>query len=135
MKERHDENHEDVAGRVQDPRAAMEAALKDVAARYGVTVRYRGGRFTDTMAALKAEFVVEGAEPQGAADFRRLADVFGLKPEDLGRTFRSGGQTFTVVGLAPRKSKYPILATNAAGKTYKFTADGVAAYLRRGEAP
>lgn len=53
-------------------------------------------------------------------DFKRNAFYFGLNADDFGKSFKSRGETFTICGIKPRSRKYPILAKNARGKTYKF---------------
>ena len=62
-------------------------------------------------------------------DFKRSAIMFGLKPDDLGKTFEANGKMFTICGLSPRAKKYPILAKSLDGKTYKFSSFRVSAAL------
>lgn len=65
-----------------------------------------------------------------AAAFKELAEIYDLKPEDLGREFRNQGKTFTITGLKTRSPKYPILARcKEDGRTYKFPEKLVAAKL------
>lgn len=59
-----------------------------------------------------------------AEEFTQYANLVGLKPEDLGKVFRSGGKGFVVAGLKLKNRKMPVLATSG-GKTYKFTAEDI----------
>jgi hypothetical protein len=62
-------------------------------------------------------------------DFKRHASRYGLKPTDLGRTFRQRRSVFTIIGLVPSRPKYPITVENQNGKRYKFPAAKVVALL------
>ena len=63
--------------------------------------------------------------------FKVLAEPFGLKPSDYGRTFRTGGETFRITAINPNRPKYPISAERIAdGRGYKFTTENVTLYLQ-----
>jgi len=64
-----------------------------------------------------------------AENFKNLAVSYGLKPEDLGRSFYSQGRSYTIIGLKPRNHQYPILAERKGGKRFKFTAEVVKSKL------
>ncbi len=63
--------------------------------------------------------------------FKQYAHHYGLKPEDLGKTFTSYQGTYTICGLAERSHKFPILAKNSKGKVFKFPAVTVSGYLHQ----
>lgn len=68
-----------------------------------------------------------------AADFKSYAEAGywdGITADDLGKTItmHDGGKA-TIVGAKPRSRKYPILAKNANGTVYKYTASSVARAL------
>jgi len=63
---------------------------------------------------VKINWDTSGTAPEGVtiiivldvADFLALASLYCLEPEDLGRKFTSGGETFRVTGINPlRKNK------------------------------
>jgi len=63
--------------------------------------------------------------------FDALAEEFGLSPDDFGREFSTEREKFRVVGIDPRRPKYPIFATLIPdGKGYKFTAENVALLMQ-----
>ena len=107
--------------------AALSDALKKVGEAFGVEFKVGGGRFSPTRFACRLDVTIAGAEPQEAQDFRQYADVFGLKPGDLGRAFLDRGRRFTIVGLLPRSRSYPVLAQNDRGTRYKFPVEAVKA--------
>ena len=101
--------------------AAMEA-LKQVAETYGLQVSEGRGGYDPTGGTFDKKYTFTIPTEDGIpADFRRLASMFGMKPEDYGRTFTTHQGTYSICGISPRSRKYPILATSADnGKTYKF---------------
>jgi hypothetical protein len=106
-------------------------ALEEIAKQFGLTLKQEGGRFDPTAGTftMKVTFVCQTADGI-PADWSRYAPTFGLAVEDFGKTFRDfSGKPFTVCGIKPRSSKYPVLAKNGAGKVYKFPATQVKAML------
>ena len=64
-----------------------------------------------------------GVATRAAADFDAIAHLYGLKREDLGKTFEHRGNFYKISGLNPRSRKMPVLATRTFdGKTYRFQA-------------
>jgi hypothetical protein len=64
-----------------------------------------------------------------AIELKNYADVYGLPQKAYGMTFRDRGQTFKLVGLAPRRSKMPVIVENDSGKKYKMSLEYVKAML------
>jgi hypothetical protein len=111
----------------------LAAELSVLAAKYGLSVKKAGGRFSATSFTPKFEFSVQGEggvtlSPE-RVDFPRYCTLYGLQAEDLDKKFTANGMTYTVSGLKPNNSQFPILAKNAVGRTYKFPARVVAAKL------
>jgi hypothetical protein len=108
----------------------INAALKPIAEKYGITFTDRGARFNPTNATFKIESsvvssdgVVQSSDRQS---FTALAPMYGLQSSDLDRLFLFRGEGYTITGLKPRSPKSPILAVSKKnGKTYKFTVDMV----------
>ena len=70
-------------------------------------------------------------ETKEASDFKKLASIYGLSPDDLGREFTTyDGKTFKITGLKTTRRKYPISATMN-GKSYKFPAEQIKQHLQR----
>lgn len=112
----------------------LEKTLRAFAADYGLTVQSAGGRFTDLEFTSKVLFKVNNPELQTNAareEWNRYCELFDLKPEDFGREFTAKDGTYRVSGIALNRSKFPVKATDAAGKVMLFTADGVRRQLHK----
>ena len=63
--------------------------------------------------------------------FAQVAEHYGLKPGDLGREFSVRGERFRIIGIDPRRSKYPIAAERISNSgLYKFPSDEVIKQLK-----
>jgi len=113
--------------------AEVEAALKTVAERHGLTVAYAGGSFDASTYRPKITFAAV-SDTGRPADWDAWCHVYGFKPEDFGRAFKNAGNTFTVAGLDGNRPKYPVIAVRADGKRFKFSAESVVALLARAAA-
>jgi hypothetical protein len=104
--------------------AAIELALRRVAAEYGVAIRPGSGSFSEGSYTVKVEVSTLNADgtvnTPAAEAYRRYASVDGLPEDGLGRTFEARGETYTISGYLPRARKMPVLATRADGRTFKF---------------
>jgi len=109
----------------------LEAALKQVAEKYGLEVKLGNTRFTGDNFSTKVQVATVGeggiTMSKEATDFNRYKTILGINME-LGQEFQRSGKTFTIVGLKPRSKKYPILAKCSDGKTYKLPVDLVNMY-------
>ena len=117
----------------------MLKACQDVAARHGVMVGAKGIAAVDLRWGFDPAFRVSIPLPDGTAfdperlRFEALAEAFGLSAEDYGRQFSTGRETFRLIGIDPRRPKYPISAEPVPdGQGVKFTADRVVLSLQKG---
>jgi len=103
-------------------------------------VEAHGGKFASNGSnfTFPLELAVVGsdgqAETQEVREFKTNARLYGLKPEDLGKTFHSpgSGKRFKITGLKPRNRRYPIMAEELGTKRgYKFAAIVVKQALER----
>lgn len=107
----------------------VELALGAVAARWGLSVKVRGGSYDAGSFRPKVEFKTATAD---ASEFALYAAGYGLLAEDFGATFTSQGRTFAISGVAPRSHVRPILADEVGSdKRYKFPAETVRRALGR----
>jgi len=121
-------------------RKEMLEACRNVAERHGLAVE--GGDISDVN--LRRGFDIQfrvgipledGAlfEPEKAM-FEVMADMYGLKPSDFGRTFSTGRETFRITAIHPNRPKYPISVERIPDKRgFKFTAEDVILYLSKDE--
>ena len=114
-------------GQAKEVSAEMMKALAKIEKKLGVTFSRGNGSFDANTFSLKITATSNASDgsiqTKEEVDFLANAFMFGLKKEDLGKTFNtSNGRTFRICGLKPRANKYPVLAKSAMdGKVYKFS--------------
>ena len=111
-------------------RQRIEDCLTPLGAELDVVLSVNGGTYTSNRVSFKLEFcevASDGTVCTKEADaFKLYAKLYGLKSEDLHKTFKYLGDTFEITGLKPRASKYPIVAKNVkTGLSYKFSEKSV----------
>jgi len=111
---------------------ALES-VKDELANLGVGATAGNARFSARNATFKVDFGLlgEGGEvvSREAEDFKRYATLFGLTPDDLGKTVTLfNGHTYKIEGLKMKSRLYPIFASRN-GKMFKLPANAVARVL------
>jgi hypothetical protein len=95
---------------------ALEAAAKEIAAKYGCEAAYSGGRYGTDSYTAKIEFT----EPtRKSATATSMASALGLPADIIGYSFRSSTKTFTVVGLNPSRPKFCVALKDENGKSFK----------------
>lgn len=110
--------------------AAAEKALKQVAADLGLQVRVSGGRFDEAVGTFspRVEFAVEDSAQR---EWAQWAPLYDLKVEDFGRSFTTASGTYTVAGVNPKATRFPIIGERGDGKRFKFAAADVARMLAK----
>jgi hypothetical protein len=100
--------------------AATQEALREVAERFGVTLKGGGGSYDPFSGSYKPR--IEFLIPEVAAKAQeRTATLYGLPEGSIGKTFTSQGRTFEITGFNARATKMPVIAKDTAnGKSYKF---------------
>ena len=117
-------------------RTHIDKALAEVGKELGVSIKTGNCRYSSSTFTFKLEGCLIGddgnAVTKEAESFTMLASSYGLKPEDLHKEFKNGGETFQIVGLKYRARKFPIQAKRLSdGVVYKFPADTVRFALMR----
>jgi len=120
--------------KVKELSAAMNEALKQVEESFGVQIQIGRCSFGENNASFKVEVSEKSSDgkviTKEAEAFKRNARFYGLQADDLGREFTTpDGKTFTITGLNSRGRKYPILGSDASGKSYKFPSEMVASMI------
>ena len=111
---------------LKDIRGDLTKVLGTLSEKYNVvfdigTFRYNENTFKVTLEATKVD-PEHTQEKKMVVDFKSLCHKFGLKKEDLGKTFFSIGEAYRIVGLKPKNRKYPIIAEKVdSGKSFKFS--------------
>lgn len=94
-------------------RAHINKALADVENEFGIKISLGTMRYDANSVSVKLSLETESA----VADSQNFPNK-GVK-------FIYNGETFTVTGYKPRSFKYPYIAVNQKGKSYKFSANAV----------
>lgn len=104
--------------------AKMLEALKPLADELGISFKQKSGSFLATNFTLKIEASVKNENGEvvlkEVEEFKKYANLYGFKPEDLGRQFEWGGKTYAIHGLSARSRQYPILGKDSKGRIFKF---------------
>jgi hypothetical protein len=104
----------------------MEAALQTIADKHGVSLKYKGGSFTDNTYLTRFEMCVKAVDGSTVAvethDFALYAESYGFKKTDINREFEVNGTTYILEGIKPRSRKYSVIGrSKLTGGRYKFT--------------
>ena len=101
--------------------------LESVAEKNGMTLVKRHCTYGQREMPVSFKLLIPELNESGDAvdpaetEFRQNAWKVGLSPDDWGRQFDYGPDTFAVCGVKPRATKYPILGRNlSTNKVYKF---------------
>lgn len=112
-------------------------ALEPVAQKFGLDLQRKNCTFKEKECPVPFLMKATSVDKYGnvlsqeVVDFQDRAILYGLKKEDLGRTFEKRGKQFKIVGLRPRNHKYPIICeATKTGKKYKFPAETVVKFLK-----
>jgi hypothetical protein len=102
---------------------AMDVALSNIDPSVGAeftvgNISYSGGKATIKVTALEVNKNGDTFDPLAEA-FKANAFLYGASPDDLGKTFTTYNGTYTLVGLKPNNTKYPVIGERD-GKRYKF---------------
>ena len=111
----------------------LTTAAQEVAERHGLNIEKRPGRFDPEAGYFdcKVRFIIAEETEEGnvmtpeAKTFLSQATRFGMDPDHLFCWVMLGGVDHQIVGLAPRRPKYPVLLLSENGSRRKATAASV----------
>lgn len=112
---------------VKQIREEMNEALKTVAEKHNMILNVGNISYNDAEVNIKVNFKnLEKKEEYDDKLFKQYAEMFGLKPEDQGKSFTSfSGITMTISHLDLKKRKYPIICNGSDGRSYKLSQEQV----------
>jgi hypothetical protein len=116
-------------------RSDITAALAAVEKKHGVSFKLGNIRYSDNDFRGKLECFSASDNSGNAVDvakqnFESKAFLIGVDKSAFGKSFRSNGRKFTITGVNTRANKYPIQASTANGKRYKFSVTQLPQNLR-----
>lgn len=119
-------------------RDKLPAAVKGLEEELGIKIELGRGSMDRSykVGTLKLELSSVGedgtAENREALDFKRMAPLYGMKADDLGREFAAGGKRYKISGWRIKAPAKPILAARVDnGKEYIWALEDVKMYLER----
>ena len=109
-----------------------EEALGQIAAKHGIIVSRKRCTYSKTEVPGSFTFIIPERGDDGEAidpnetQFRKLAHLYGLSPDDYNREFSTWDGKYFLKEIKPKAKKYPFVAECAVnGKRYKFTSQQV----------
>ena len=108
----------------------LQPYLNTIGKELGISLKVGSGNFTsvDGKLSIKIKSFNENGETvdRSSLDFKTYAKSYGLKSEDLGKTFTFAGESYKIAGLKTNRPKFPINAIRVKdGKSFKFPAASV----------
>lgn len=104
---------------LNEVRAAMVKAMAEVEKQFGIKVglgkiTYTGAEFSMKVSAMAINSKTEAAaednvDPKWVSNFMRNYLSFGLRREDLGRSLKYDGKTYTLVGARAANARLPLV--------------------------
>lgn len=106
--------------------ARILAAIKDIEKEFGVTIANHGGTVGKHEGVIKLGVKVNttasGINPE-EENFKRYAELFGMKPDWFGKWVPVNGTPHKIVGLNARASKNTVIIESKRGTRYVTNAE------------
>jgi hypothetical protein len=110
-------------------RPEIESALAGIGEKHGITLNLGNASFTDYDFTFKLKGAVTNTgdgRPAAAAEWDLYRSRFGLQAVEFGTSFTTRSGDYTVVGIAPKSRKYPVIgASTIDGRKRKFVPEAV----------
>lgn len=107
-------------------RQDFQDAVKDLEEKHGISIDLGNIAFNDD--SFRSKIEVTNVDPsgnkvdQGAIDFEKYANRYGLTADHLNKEFSFDGTRYILVGLKPRNRKYPFIVKRVSdGAAYKMS--------------
>lgn len=121
-------------------RRKMFAACQQIAKECGLVLQDRSRIKNAIDLSFDVAFRVSICDSDGNAfnpekeRFGLIATAYGLSPSDYGRIFETRGEQFRIVGIEPRRHKYPISVERVSdSQRFKFATENVKMFLSKAD--
>jgi hypothetical protein len=112
---------------VKAMRDDINAALAAVSKKYNVTLKAGNASYEAHLVKFKLEWLANSADGKAvdkqAVALQKYGYMYGITPNMAGKTFKVGGNVYTLVGLQPTRTKRPIIGSRTDGKRFIFGTD------------
>ena len=103
--------------------AAIEEALKPIAAQFDIELKYTGGNFerdgSQATVKIKADVKIDGSViPEYVRSWNTLHEISGFKREHLHATIQLTGMRYTIEGLKAGRQLKVVIKNVATGKNF-----------------
>lgn len=113
----------------------IDKALAPLAEQLGISIRAGSGTYSSTNYTVKVEVSVKGEDgkeqTREAEAFKKIATLYGFKPEDLGEKFSFNGREYTIFGWVSKSRRFPVATVRDDGKKFKMPHSHVLRLLGR----
>ena len=113
-------------------RDEIDTALKSLGEKYDITIRAGSCSFSETEMKYRLEVKTndkEAIQAKKQKAWDTYHKLLGFEKGDLGKTFVSSGETWTIIGIDLGRSKYDLEARNSKGKVLLFVSGQIAKKL------
>ncbi|MFW6008158.1 MAG: hypothetical protein ACOCP8_02730 [archaeon] len=118
---------------IREIKTIIENSLEDELKKKGISLEIGDCCFDDNNATYKVKIsVLENgvAKTKERQDFKKMAPLYGLKENDLDKTFTFKGKQYTIIGFLRKAKKYQILVKREDDKKFKFPISIVKSEIR-----
>jgi hypothetical protein len=99
-------------------RESLNRALELFAKSRGLEIKATNASYADHQVTFKLVCTLDSVDPD-KIEFDRVCGLYHLKPEQYGKTITFNRKDYRLIGIVPRRPKYPVLAERD-GKRYKL---------------
>jgi hypothetical protein len=114
-------------------RSDFDKAITELEKKYNITISQGSISYSENEFHMKItakKNTTTSGKSTEQADFEKYCELFGLKPSDYGKTFKSNGKEFMITGLNVRARSMPVIAYCSDGKSYKFSEESIKRVLK-----
>jgi hypothetical protein len=118
---------------IQQLRGEIDAALKEVGERHGITIKAGNGHYGatgDLKLVLTPKTASGETQSKEELDYKQWHAVYNLPVDGLGKRFLNAGTEYTICGMKPSSRSYPVLGRRGDGRVFKFPVSIVLGGLR-----
>lgn len=112
---------------LQALRNELTVALADIGAKHDIIFTVGNMRFSEGEVRMKVEAKTNAAKfsPNSSPDIARLAKMYNLPDDLIGRKVQYGVKIMTIIGAKMSRPKYPFIVEDVLGGKYKMSVNDI----------
>lgn len=111
--------------KVRSVQAKIQAALRQIEQEENVTISFGNASFNSAFYTTKLKVATNEKNDVVKGIYESVCRSIGFTQDVVGMSFIQNGITFEIKEIKTRNRKYPVIAQNKSGKSYKFTVESV----------